>query len=34
VVIFVKCWGYDYKGMKTEENRGQRFLQKEQLSNI
>jgi len=34
VVIFVECWGCDYKGTKTEKNRGQEFLQKEQLSNM
>ena len=34
VVTFVECRGYDYKGMKMEENRGQGFLGKVQLSNI
>ena len=34
VVIFVKCQGCDYKGTKTEENRGQGFLQKGVLSNM
>ena len=30
----MKCKGCDYKGTKTEENKGQGFLQKEQLCNI
>jgi len=34
VVTFVECRGYDYKRMKTEENRGQGFLGKVQLSNM
>jgi len=31
VVIFVECRGCDYKGTKTQENRGQGFLSKKQL---
>jgi len=31
VVTFVKCRRYNYKGMKTEENREQGFLQKEHI---
>jgi len=31
VVTFVKCRRYNYKGMKTEENREQGFLQKEHV---
>jgi len=31
VVTFVECHGYDYKGTKTQENRGQGFLSKKQL---
>ena len=34
VITFVECRGCDYKGTKTEENRGQSFLGKAQLSNI
>jgi len=34
VVTFVECQGCNYKGTKTEDNRGQKFLQKKQLSNI
>jgi len=34
VVTFVECRGCDYKGMKTEENQGQGFLSKAQLSNM
>jgi len=34
VVTFVKCRGCDYKGTKTEENQGQGFLSKGQLSNM
>jgi len=29
VVTFVECWGCNYKGTKTQENRGQGFLSKE-----
>jgi len=31
VVTFVECHGCDYKGTKTQENRGQEFLSKKQL---
>ena len=31
VVTFVECRGCDYKGTKTQENRGQGFLSKRQL---
>jgi len=31
VVTFVECRGYNYKGTKTQENRGQGFLSKRQL---
>jgi len=31
IVTFVECRGYDYKGTKTQENRGQEFLSKKQL---
>jgi len=34
VITFVECRGCDYKGMKTEENRGQGFLGKVQLCNM
>jgi len=34
VVTFVKCRGCDYKGIKTQENRGQSFLNKGQLYNM
>jgi len=34
VVSFVECRGCSYKGMKTEENRGQGFLEKAQLCNM
>ena len=34
VVIFVECRGCNYKGTKTEKNRGQGFLGKVQLSNM
>jgi len=34
VVTLVECRGYDYKGIKTQDNKGQGFLGKEQLSNI
>jgi len=34
VVTFVECRGCNYKGMKTQENREQGFLEKEQLCNI
>jgi len=34
VVTFVECRGCDYKGTKTEENRGQGFLKKAQLCNM
>jgi len=34
VVTFVECKEWDYKRTKTEENRGQEFLQKEQLCNM
>jgi len=34
VVTFVECKGCDYKGTKMEENQGQRFLSKGQLSNM
>ena len=34
VVTLVECRGCDYKGMKTQENRGQYFLSKEQLYNM
>jgi len=34
VVTFVECRGCDYKGKKTEENRGQGFLEKTQLYNM
>ena len=34
VVTFVECKGCDYKGTKTEENRGQGFLEKAQLCNM
>ena len=34
VVTFVEYRGCDYKGMKTEENQGQGFLEKVQLCNI
>jgi len=34
VVTFVECRGCNYKGTKTQENRGQRFLGKEQLCNM
>jgi len=34
VVTFVECRGCDYKGTKTEKNRGQSFLGKVQLSNM
>ena len=34
VVTFVECRGCNYKGTKTEENRGQSFLVKVQLSNM
>ena len=34
VVTFVEYRGYDYKGTKTEENRGQEFLEKVQLCNM
>jgi len=34
VVTFVECQRCNYKGTKTEENRGQGFLQKGQLSNM
>ena len=30
VVTFMECRGCDYKGTKTQENRGQSFLSKEQ----
>jgi len=34
VMTFVECRGCDYKGIKTEENQGQGFLSKGQLSNM
>jgi len=34
VVTFVECRGYDYKGTKTQENQGQGFLSKKQLSHM
>ena len=34
VVTLVECRGYDYKGMKMQENQEQGFLGKEQLHNI
>jgi len=34
VVTFVEYRGYDYKRTKTEENRGQGFLEKAQLCNM
>jgi len=34
VVTFVECRGYDYKGTKTQKNRGQSFLSKEHLCNM
>jgi len=34
VVTFVECRGCNYKGTKTQENREQGFLGKEQLSNM
>jgi len=34
VVMFVECRGCNYKGTKTEENKGQEFLQKAQLCNM
>ena len=34
VVTFVECRGCNYKGTKTEKNRGQGFLQKKQLCNM
>jgi len=34
VVTFVECRGCDYKGTKTEKNRGQGFLGKVQLCNM
>ena len=34
VVTLVECRGCDYKGTKTQENRGQGFLSKGQLCNM
>jgi len=34
MVTFVEYRGYDYKGTKMEENRGQSFLEKAQLCNM
>ena len=34
VVTLVECRGCDYKRTKTQENQGQGFLNKEQLSNM
>ena len=34
VVTLMECRGCDYKGTKTQENQGQGFLSKEQLSNM
>ena len=34
VVTLVEYRGYNYKGMKTVENRGQGFLSKEHLCNM
>ena len=34
VVMLVECRGCDYKEMKTEENQGQGFLEKEQQCNM
>jgi len=34
VMTLIECRGCDYKGMKTQENRGQYFLSKEQLYNM
>ena len=34
VVTLVECRGCDYKGTKTQENRGQGFLSKKQLCNM
>jgi len=34
VVTFVECCGCDYKGTKTQENQGQGFLSKKQLSHM
>jgi len=34
MVTFVECRGCNYKRTKTQENRGQGFLEKVQLSNI
>jgi len=33
-MTLVECRGCNYKGMKTQENKGQGFLSKEQLSNM
>ena len=33
-MTFVECRGCDYKGTKTQENRGQGFLSKEQSCNM
>jgi len=33
-MTLVECRGYNYKGMKTQENREQGFLSKEQLCNM
>ena len=34
VVTLIECRGYDYKEAKTQENKGQGFLSKEQLGNM
>jgi len=34
VVTFVECRGCEYKGTKTQENKGQSFLEKAQLCNM
>ena len=34
VVMFMECRGCDYKGTKTEKNKGQKFLEKVQLCNM
>jgi len=34
VVTYIECRGCNYKGTKTQENRGQSFLSKEQLCNM